>query len=280
MNALANHGFIPHSGRKVNLISLIIAAFQGLGTSPEVSGIVGAVGFASSRHPLTLTFDLEDLSRHNLLIEHDCSWSREDAAVGDNNKFDPKLWEVVMNVIGKHKIVTPWAFGKAKSARIKDERTRNKHTVYGPRAAAIGAIEAGMMLSAMGLGFPKLEYVRSLFEEERLPTHLGWKPIPEANNVFTTVAVGLASLAGQNLIADGITAILSTPSDIIAILTPGKVHREKSKFLVEVSKFVSDIGFNSSGIDELHRLLETTEGHRAQAWPSLDSTGALQDEKL
>lgn len=186
LNSIANHGFIPHSGKSVNLIQIIVGLFQGLGVSPEVSAFVAAVGYASSSNILALSFDLEDLSKHMFLIEHDCSFSRQDALIGDNNNFNQTLWNVALNELPA--VVTAIDAGRAKSARIQDAYRQNPRSVYGPRAAAFGFLEHGLFLSALGtplLGTAKREYVRSFFEEERLPYHLGWRVFYESNNVAT-----------------------------------------------------------------------------------------------
>lgn len=277
LNSLANHGFIPHNGRNVNFVNLVVAAFEGLGTSPETSAIVGGLGLASSHNPITASFDLEDLRNHLFLIEHDCSISRNDEAVGNNNKFNPELWDVALKVLNQSNSVSPINLGNAKAARIADQRKLNPKTVYGPRAAAFGGIEMGMILSALstptlnplsgrsmsaddlkdsfgtpdgllkaltfGLGNVKTEYLRSVFEDERLPTHLGWRPTPETNNVFTTLAVGVIALASDpNLLKDVAGVALGSPMVSLAHrIRQTPVHhrgeKKKKKSLLICSSF-------------------------------------------
>lgn len=216
LNAIANHGFIKRSGKNVNLPEIILGLFLGLGVSPEVSGVIGALGMASSSKPLTLGFDLQDLSKHMFAIEHDCSFSRQDALIGDNNAFNPELWNVALAQINGSKHVNPIDIGRAKSARIQDALRRNPQSVYGPRAAAFGYLEHGLVLTALGAPIPgiaRLDYLRCFFEDERLPYHLGWRPTPEATNVATALAVGIASIAGdKHLLTDAGRVVLGTPS--------------------------------------------------------------------
>jgi len=216
LNAIANHGFLPRSGKNVNLAQVILGLFLGMGVSPEISGGIGAIGMASSSKPLTLSFDLEDLSKHMFAIEHDCSLSRQDALIGDNNAFDRELWNVALAQLNSSTTVTPIDLGRAKAARIQDAVRRNPRSIYGPRAAAFGYIEHGLMLTALGAPIPgitRLDYLRCFMEEERLPYHLGWRPTLEATNVATALAVGIASIAGDpNVLTDAGRIVLGTPS--------------------------------------------------------------------
>lgn len=170
----------------------------------------------SSSHPLTFSFDLEDLSRHLFAIEHDCSFSRQDALIGNNNVFNPELWNVALAEMDRSSLVTPIDLGRAKSARIRDSIRRNPASVYGPRAAAFGTLEHGLVLSALGApitGIAPLSYIRSFFEQERLPYHLGWRPVPFANNIATVLGISIASLAGDpNLLENAARVIFGTPS--------------------------------------------------------------------
>lgn len=200
----------------MNLAQVILGLFLGMGVSPEVSGVIGAIGLLSSSKPLTLGFDLEDLSKHMFAIEHDCSFSREDALIGNNNVFNEDLWQVALAQINGSSTVNPIDIGRAKSARIQDSRRRNPQSVYGPRAAAFGTIEHGLLLTALGApvpGISRLDYLQCFFEQERLPYHLGWRPLPEATNVATALAVGVASLVGDsNLLTDAARVVIQSPS--------------------------------------------------------------------
>ncbi|GAB7325084.1 hypothetical protein MBLNU13_g09174t1 [Cladosporium sp. NU13] len=254
LNAIANHGFIKRSGKNVNLPEIILGLFFGLGVSPEVSGVIGALGMASSSKPLTLGFDLHDLSKHMFAIEHDCSFSRQDALIGDNNAFNQELWEVALAKINGSKHVNPIEIGRAKSARIQDALRRNPQSVYGPRAAAFGYLEHGLLLTALGSPIPgisRLDYLRCFFEDERLPYHLGWRPLPEATNVATALAVGIASIAGDShILTDAGRVIIGTPSDLLQTLVPPEYD-----FLADLTSMITDLGFDSKVMAPLKLLL-------------------------
>lgn len=109
LNSLANHGFLPHSGKNITAIDLIRGAFEGLGLSPEFSVVAGVAELLKS---YTLaSFDLHELSNHGF-IDHDCSLSRPDIGDGDNNDFNETIWSVPLQVLEKYSIVTPQAIGQ------------------------------------------------------------------------------------------------------------------------------------------------------------------------
>ncbi|CAD0099896.1 unnamed protein product [Aureobasidium mustum] len=169
----------------------------------------------SSSHPLTLTFDLHDLSRHLFLIEHDDSFSRQDARIGNNNDFNMTLWQQALDAMGDGPTVNALDLGRGKAARVTSERAQNPEDLYGVRAAGFGAIEAGFVLTAMGgpLGVAPLSYVRTFFEQERLPWNEGWRPFPEATNAANVAALAAAALAADpNLLPNAVRVVIDTPS--------------------------------------------------------------------
>lgn len=256
LNSLANHGFLPRSGRNVDLGTIIVGAFEGLGSSPEISALVGGVGLFSSRTPLSLKFDLEDLRKHQFLIEHDCSFSRQDAAVGNNNDFDAEIWNVTMGVIGRKDVVTPRDMGRARSARLRDQKRRNPAMHYGAHSAVVGVFEIGMLLSALGQGSTRLDLIQSLFEQQRLPTHLGWRPTLAANNVAGTLAIGADSVLGQDLIADGLKILFGSPADLFD-LASGALGLPADAF-DQIRGWLSQLGFNNlTGVDQLERRMRS-----------------------
>ncbi|PHH73458.1 hypothetical protein CDD80_3812 [Ophiocordyceps camponoti-rufipedis] len=255
LNSLANHGFLPRDGRNVDLGTLIVGAFEGLGSSPEISALIGGIGLLSSRTPLSVKFDLEDLRKHQFLIEHDCSFSRQDTAVGNNNDFDPEIWGVTMSVIGGKSIVTPRDMGRARSVRLRDQRRRNPAMHYGLQSAAVGVFEIGMVLSALGQGNTRLDYLRSLFEQQRLPTHLGWRPTLAANNVASTLAIGGDSVLGEDLIADGLDVFFGSPADLFDGAV-GALHLPADAF-DQIRGWMSQLGFNTTGVDQLERRMRS-----------------------
>ncbi|PNP44143.1 hypothetical protein TGAMA5MH_04430 [Trichoderma gamsii] len=194
LNSLANHGFLPHSGKNITAIDLIRGAFEGLGLSPEFSAIAGVAELLKS---YTLaSFDLHELSNHGF-IDHDCSLSRPDIGDGDNNDFNETIWSVPLQVLENYSIITPQAIGAARTARDLFDFAHNPAQDCGARSIVFGALENGLLLASLG-GSPKLEWMRSIIEHERLPTDLGFTPTPLLiNNSPIILTLGVESLLSQ-----------------------------------------------------------------------------------
>lgn len=202
MNSLANHGYINRSGRKITPVAAIAGCFRGMGASPEVCGISAVNSLKAAPGFFSLSFDLEDLKKHKVPIEHDVSFSREDLAIGDSNAFNATIWQSVLDEIGHLTVVTPADLGRAKDRRVREQRERNPKLEYDEMAAMFGGTEVGMLLSTFGPGDPKLSWIRSLFEDERLPTHLGWKPTAGSNNLISLLVIGMKSLKVQTTLPE------------------------------------------------------------------------------
>ncbi|KAF1973328.1 Cloroperoxidase [Bimuria novae-zelandiae CBS 107.79] len=80
LNTLANHGYLPHSGRGITLERTIHALDTALNINQDIAR--NLFGFALTTNPegnTTGVFSLENLGTHNVL-EHDASLSRADYA--------------------------------------------------------------------------------------------------------------------------------------------------------------------------------------------------------
>ena len=180
LNALANHNFIPHNGKGNTIPILIKGLAEGLNMGADFTVAIGGAGLLASPNPLPGgSFDLDDLNFHNFPIEHDASMSRQDAALGNNQPFyDPNWQQYIRFFDGKSTTNVPTA-SKAKFARYNDSLTKNPEFTYGLREAIFSYGENAIYIQAMSdpvSGKAKIEYVRSLFEKERLPYNLGWRP--------------------------------------------------------------------------------------------------------
>lgn len=210
LNSLANHGFLPHSGKNITIIDLLRGAYLGLGVSPEISIVVGAAELIKSYR--LAAFDLHELSNHGF-IDHDCSLSRADIGDGNNNDFNETIWSVPLEVLMNYTIITPEAIGAARSARDLFDIAHNPNQQCGARSIAIGALENGLLIQSLG-GKPELEWVRSIFEQQRIPTNLGFRPKPIVlNNAVGVATVGLESLLSQPNLTDLLgNVVIKTPA--------------------------------------------------------------------
>lgn len=136
LNALANHGFLPRSGKDIDLAtfqSAIAAAYNYEPTSLDVA-FNQAIDFKLSTTGNSSTFHLEDLAKHDA-IEMDGSQSRNDFFLGDNLHFDPVIWGSVAKNLNLYKTgpseadkyVTVEVAARARAARVRDAMKANKH---------------------------------------------------------------------------------------------------------------------------------------------------------
>lgn len=72
LNTLANHGYLPHDGKNLTLDIVINALDTALNIDAELSTFLHGEAVTTNPTPNATTFDLDHLSRHNIL-EHDAS---------------------------------------------------------------------------------------------------------------------------------------------------------------------------------------------------------------
>lgn len=181
LNTLANHGFIHHNGKDMTIQHLIDGLGAGMNMGADFSVVLGAAGLLSSPNPLGGSFDLNDLDQHNFPIEHDSSLSRKDAYFGNNYDFYDPNWQMVLSHFKGQKTTSIQTASDGKYERVKDSAARNPTFTYGLREAVISYGETAIYLQTMSdptSGVANVDYVRSLFEKEKLPVELGWKPSP------------------------------------------------------------------------------------------------------
>jgi hypothetical protein len=192
LNTLANHGFIHHDGRNMTIPHLIKGLAEGMNFGADFTVAIGGAGLLSSPNPLGGAFDLNDLNQHNFPIEHDASMSRQDAALGNDQPFYNPNWQQYIGYFSGKTVTDIPTASKAKFARYNDSLTRNPQFQYGLREAVLSYGENALYLQAMSdpvSGKAQVSYVKSLFEQEKLPYALGWRP--------SKVPITLASLGAM-----------------------------------------------------------------------------------
>ena len=183
LNSLANHGFIHHDGKNMTIPHLLQGLAAGMNIGPDFTIAIGGVGLLSSPNPLGGSFDLNDLDQHNFPIEHDASLSRQDAFFGDDYSFNQGIFNQVLAQYKGSKTTNLKGASAAIANRTMDSQKRNPTFVYGPREFVLRYGETGLYLQTMGgddlTGVANIDYVRQLFEKEKLPYNLGWRPRAE-----------------------------------------------------------------------------------------------------
>lgn len=254
MNTLANHDFLPHNGKKLTIEDVITACFEGFGASPESCGFICLAGMVNARLRLTDTFDLAQISEPEWKIEHDVSLTRPDASQSrDLSRFDAATWNVTLNVLGPAEFVSALKLGKAKSVRVRDAKIKNPNSVYDSRTASRSVTEIALLTSVLGNidGWAKLDFIRSLFEKEKLPWGLGWRP--RLHDADLPSILGISALT---LNAD--PELLSVTSDG-AVLTPQDIVRATSvkdkASMVEFRNIIRKMGLSTVALEALFERL-------------------------
>ncbi|KAF7556331.1 heme-thiolate peroxidase [Cylindrodendrum hubeiense] len=181
LNVLANHGFLPRDGKNISKTIARAAFKDGLNLDPDFSDIMFDPAVLTNPYPNQTTFDLDHLNRHNLL-EHDGSLSRADAYWDDSQVFNTTVYEETLTYFQTDTVDVKSA-AAARMGRVLSSSRTNPEYYLNATAESISFGETGAYILALGdfeTGTVPLERVRMMFEEERLPTELGWSKGTEA----------------------------------------------------------------------------------------------------
>ncbi|KAI0427933.1 Chloroperoxidase [Xylaria sp. FL1042] len=186
MNTLANHGFLQRDGRNITRENAVNALKEGLNFNPTLANIMFDQAIIANPEPNATYFTLDQLNKHNLL-EHDASLSRSDAYFGNNHVFnqtvfdETKQWWVAP-------ILNASMLANAKVARQLSSKAFNPTYVFTlvTEEFSLGEVVAPVIAfgdtSAITVNRTLVEY---FFENERLPTSLGWKKTEEVVSLDT-----------------------------------------------------------------------------------------------
>lgn len=180
LNSFANHGIIPHSGKGLTIQMLTDAMKDTFNMGFDIRTILAVGGvFASPTALQDGKMDLDQLDKHNY-IEHDGSLSR--AAIhmgGDDHTFRQDIFDTVLaffpNDTSARTSVD--AASAAHLHRVKSDAQTPDFT-YGSKQTFLALGETALYLMALmdpSSGVGPLEYMRIMFEQERLPYNEGWR---------------------------------------------------------------------------------------------------------
>lgn len=130
LNAMANHGILPHDGKNISFKTLNTTVRQTYNFAPSFCFFVPkfAADFLE-RSYWSSTFDLEELSLHSpTAIEHDGSLTRQDTAiVPDQGKPDLGLVDTLLGEASgeEGKLLTIPDLSRALAKRRRDARETN-----------------------------------------------------------------------------------------------------------------------------------------------------------
>ncbi|KAH6616646.1 Chloroperoxidase [Boeremia exigua] len=179
LNAAANHGLLPRSGRDIDLATAGRAVLLGYNMTYETMLVIGLPALKTSTTGNTSTFHLSDLNQHfPQAVEHDASLTRKDAYFGGNGHFNKATWKRTLKSWGNIEIVDIAAAAKELKDRYAYGEKYNP-TFNGTFARTPALLQYGLMLSTFGntvTGDGNLTLIRYWIEKERLPLELGWQP--------------------------------------------------------------------------------------------------------
>lgn len=212
INSLANHGYLPRSGRNV-LAHEMKAAVAEAGISKALGAIfVNTVYnvhrtkdeksgdgflyrlFTTIRDPWTLlssfgmrkpdqkdkqgrpVLDLDQLALPGA-VEHDISLTRRDHAQKEGNLVrQDDLVDGLLAASTDRKVITREQLSTYRRHRIEAQRKENLDLTYGPLQHELGCGEIALILGVFGDGeSAPYDYVEPFLREERLPMQEGWK---------------------------------------------------------------------------------------------------------
>ncbi|KAF2805367.1 Cloroperoxidase [Mytilinidion resinicola] len=182
INALANHHVLPHDGKQITKEMAIAALVNAIKLDSKIAAVFAGYAVTANPDASAGSFDLDMVDKHGM-IEHDVSLSRSDYALGDNHTFDKGVWEGVMSTYEGKEQTDFATVSKARYRRVlaskKAHEEAQKAFEYGIKEFVLSYGESALFLGI--LGDPKdgkipVEYLRVLFEQERLPFNEGWRP--------------------------------------------------------------------------------------------------------
>ncbi|KAK2768812.1 hypothetical protein FQN54_000670 [Arachnomyces sp. PD_36] len=184
LNALANHGYLPHDGKGISKEMVVDVADSVLNWDAGV--VVGQYDLAlpANPDPNATTIDLDQLTKHNVL-EHDGSLSRQDTYFGPADAFNEKAWKQTTQYFTGPTIDLAMA-SRARTARVTSSVATNPQFTFTDVAATFTYGETAAYQFVLGewnldAEQPKeriltpREMVDYFFVNERLPYELGWK---------------------------------------------------------------------------------------------------------
>lgn len=145
LNALANHAYLPRSGRDLSYEDISLAASAAFNFAPDVfllAFLAANETFSLSTTGSSLTINLRDLARHKT-IEQDGSQTRNDIYFGDNLHFDATVFAPVAADLGlddAEGFVTVETAARARAKRFALAQSVNPDFTPGdgPTMASVG----------------------------------------------------------------------------------------------------------------------------------------------
>ncbi|KAJ6471126.1 Chloroperoxidase [Mycena vitilis] len=176
LNALANHGILPHDGKNIKFTDITKTVQETYNFAPTFCLFVPRfMAGLLKRNYKTDTLDLADINLHNG-IEHDASLIRQDTHFEPDQSTPcvPLIEELLASATGKddtgNQILTAADLSRFSAKRRADSRAKNPEFTLDKFHQTFGSANASTLLAIFGGKVPEL---KALLVEERLLE--GWE---------------------------------------------------------------------------------------------------------
>ncbi|KAK8081161.1 Cloroperoxidase [Apiospora hydei] len=177
LNALANHGYLPHGGRDLDRDTVLGALEDAVNLDRPLSDFFFQAALSTVPLPNATELSLHHLNQHNA-IEHDASLSRPDAFFSSHQDvFDPSIFAET-RAHWPDPVISVRQAAAARLGRVQTSNRTNPAFELNRAGAPASVAETAVYIVAFGdveAGTVRREYVEYLFENERLPFDLGWQ---------------------------------------------------------------------------------------------------------
>jgi hypothetical protein len=181
LNSLANHGYLPRNGKDITLNITIDALGTALNIDPVLSEFLYDEAITTNPdYPNATVFSLANLVTHDIL-EHDASLSRVDYYFGNPQPFNQAIFDQTRSHWTAD-IITVTMAANARYARVQTSNKTNPTFGLSELGSAFGYGESAAYIGLLGdktSGTVAKKIVEYLFENERLPTEVGWHRVAE-----------------------------------------------------------------------------------------------------
>ncbi|KAL3482132.1 Chloroperoxidase [Aspergillus californicus] len=181
LNTLANHNYLPHDGRALTRSVVVGALTSALNFNESLANTMFDNALVANPEVNATFFTLDHLNRHNVL-EHDASLSRADAYTGSNHIFNSTIFAQTTS-FWTSETLTAAMLANSKIARQITSKAFNPTYTFTETTEqfSLGEVAAPIIVFGdMEGGTVERDLVVYFFENERLPTELGWKAKSEA----------------------------------------------------------------------------------------------------
>ncbi|PQE11899.1 sterigmatocystin biosynthesis peroxidase stcc protein [Rutstroemia sp. NJR-2017a BVV2] len=208
MNTLANHGFLNRDGKNLTQDVVVNGLSAGLNFNTSLATIMFTQALPANPEPNATFFTLDQLNRHNVL-EHDASLSRSDAYFGNNHVFNQSIFDT-SKVYFTEPTITAAMLANAKVFRQIQSKSFNPNYTFTATMEQFSLGEMAAPIVAFGdkhAATANRTLVEYFFENERLPTELGWNR--------PTDVIQLEDIAALTTVIGNATSLITTSKPIV-----------------------------------------------------------------